>query len=108
MGLMVELNPDDAVTAVGGKPKMWVEPNPGEEVVVAAKAVPPRFRPKKGGVIPPKRKLVKRMMFESILSFIGSLFHRGGDLSSAGDSPSTLPPKTPNASRKNKICSDSA
>ncbi|KAB1202397.1 hypothetical protein CJ030_MR8G020194 [Morella rubra] len=33
----------------------------------------PRFTPKKGGVIPPKRKSVKRMMFESIIKSIASL-----------------------------------
>ena len=102
--------PEDAATAVGGKPKMWagVEPTPGEVAAVAPKAVPPSFRLKKGGVIPPKRKLVKTMMLESILNFITSLFRRRGNPSSVGDSPSTPPSVTPNGNGKKEKISDSA
>ncbi len=37
---------------------------------MAGAEVAPRFKSKKGGVIPPKRRLVKRMMFDSILQSI--------------------------------------
>ena len=75
--------PEYAMMAAGGKAKMWVEmePNPAEVAAIAPMAVPPQFRPKLGGVIPPKKKLVKTMMLESILSFITSLFRRRGNLS---------------------------
>ena len=36
--------------------------------------LPLLFKPKKGGVIPPKRKLVKKMVFDSIVASIVSLF----------------------------------
>ncbi|KAL7208460.1 hypothetical protein ACSBR1_030245 [Camellia fascicularis] len=36
----------------------------------------PRFKPKgSGSLIPPKRRLVKQMMFESIVQAIASCFH---------------------------------
>jgi hypothetical protein len=51
--------------------------------------VGPPFKPKKWGVIPPKRKLVKRMMFDSILKSIATLLccpHRHP----SGPSPSDI------------------
>jgi len=36
--------------------------------------VPLLFKPKKGGVMPPKRKLVKKMVFDSIVASIVSMF----------------------------------
>jgi hypothetical protein len=42
------------------------------ERMVGADVVPP-VKPKKGGVIPPKRRSVKRMMFDSILQSIATL-----------------------------------
>ena len=95
--------PEYAVTAAGGKAKMWVEvePNPAEVAAVTPMAGPPSsFRPKKGGVIPPKKKLVKTMMLESILRFITSLFRRRRNLSSVGYSSPTPPSVTPNGNGK--------
>jgi hypothetical protein len=48
-----------------------MEVSMGEKM--AGAEVAPRFKSKKGGVIPPKRRLVKRMMFDSILKFIATL-----------------------------------
>jgi hypothetical protein len=45
-----------------------MEQSMGDKMVGAD--VAPPFKPKKGGVIPPKRRLVKRMMFDSILQSI--------------------------------------
>ncbi|KAK9265334.1 hypothetical protein L1049_027249 [Liquidambar formosana] len=50
-----------------------------------------RFRPKSGGIIPPKRKLVKRMMFDYLAQSIASLFgSHPGSSSSAGPPPSNM------------------
>ncbi|XWS66978.1 hypothetical protein CRYUN_Cryun05aG0246900 [Craigia yunnanensis] len=35
----------------------------------------PRFRVKKWGVIPPKRRSVKRMMFDKFVESVSSVFH---------------------------------
>jgi hypothetical protein len=48
-----------------------MEQSMGEKMVGAD--VAPPFKPKKGGVIPPKRRSVKRMMFDSILQSIATL-----------------------------------
>ncbi|KAH7836226.1 hypothetical protein Vadar_033803 [Vaccinium darrowii] len=50
--------------------------NPGVEGVVQAKGREPRFKPKiNGGIlVPPKRKLVKKMMWECIIHSISSCF----------------------------------
>lgn len=47
---------------------MVPELNPGE------KRVEPWFKPKKGSVIPAKRRLMKRLMFDSIVQSAVSLF----------------------------------
>ncbi|KAG7941125.1 hypothetical protein I3843_16G023000 [Carya illinoinensis] len=52
-----------------------------EEEAVVAKTQP-CFTPKKGSVIPAKRRLVKRMMFDSIVQIITSLFCSCGGSSS--------------------------
>jgi hypothetical protein len=59
-----------------------MEPNPGDndQQVGVANTSPEkalketRFKPKRGGLIPPKRKSVKRMMFDSIVEDISSVF----------------------------------
>ena len=43
-----------------------------DEKMVGAE-VEPWFKPKKGGLIPPKRKLVKKMMFDLIVKSIATL-----------------------------------
>ncbi|GMH00901.1 hypothetical protein Nepgr_002740 [Nepenthes gracilis] len=48
-----------------------------------------KYLPKGASVIPPKRKPVKKMMFEQIVRFIASLFHGGG-----GGTAALPPPKT--------------
>ncbi|KAL7263100.1 hypothetical protein ACSBR1_001308 [Camellia fascicularis] len=53
----------------------------------------PWFNPKKGGLIPPKRKLVKTMMLECLLKSIGSMFQ--------SCCPSG-PPSNPTRKSKNK------
>jgi len=40
-----------------------------------------RFKGKKGGVIPPKRKLVKRMILDSIVKFFVSHFKHSSSTS---------------------------
>ncbi|KAJ8450339.1 hypothetical protein Cgig2_004796 [Carnegiea gigantea] len=46
----------------------------GEICGAEMEKLPLLFKPKKGGVIPPKRKLVKKMVFDSIVASIVSLF----------------------------------
>ena len=49
--------------------------NPGDEGGVVRDRAEPKLKTKKNGsVIPPKRKLVKKKVFDSILHFITSLF----------------------------------
>ncbi|KAG6620698.1 hypothetical protein I3842_Q054100 [Carya illinoinensis] len=54
--------------------------NHEEEAVVAK--TQPWFTPKKGSVIPAKRRLVRRIMFDSIVQFIASLLCSCGGSSS--------------------------
>ena len=60
-----------------------------DEKMVGAE-VEPWFKPKKGGLIPPKRKLVKRMMFELIVKSIATLLclHHHPSSSSSSSSSS--------------------
>ncbi|GMH00909.1 hypothetical protein Nepgr_002748 [Nepenthes gracilis] len=58
--------------------------------------------PKGANVIPPKRKLVKKMMFELIVRFIASLFHGGGSGTAA------LPPPKTDISRNGIIRKETA
>lgn len=89
MGLMGKLNQGKPVTTKaktvpGLETKIWMPKNPGEEVVGEPDSTPrPWFEPKKGSVIPPKRKLVKRMMLDYILNSFASLICCGDSLTSA-------------------------
>ena len=58
----------------------------GEKMVGAE--VEPWFKPKKGGLIPPKRKLVKKMMFDLIVKSIATLLclHHHSSSSSSSSS----------------------
>lgn len=51
-----------------------VRANGGSEM---ASKVQPLFKAKKASVIPPKRKLVKRMMFDLLVQFLASLCSSG-------------------------------
>jgi hypothetical protein len=44
-----------------------------DQKIVGAEVAPWYFKPKKGGIIPPKRKLVKKMMFDQIIKSIATL-----------------------------------
>ncbi|KAK9265339.1 hypothetical protein L1049_027254 [Liquidambar formosana] len=85
------------------------EMNLGEKVTEAK--VEPWFKPKSGGIIPRKRKLVKRMIFDYLVESIASLFRsRAGSTSSTGPPPSNNcstcfktvlpPPATSNGKKK--------
>jgi hypothetical protein len=68
------------------------------EKMVGADVAPP-FKPKKGGVIPPKRRLVKRMMFDYLLKSITLLCpHRHPSNSS---DTGIISPSPPNKSTEN-------
>ena len=58
-----------------------------DEKMVGAE-VEPWFKPKKGGLIPPKRKLVKKMMFDLIVKSIATLLclHHHSSSSSSSSS----------------------
>ncbi|KAG2663280.1 hypothetical protein I3760_16G020800, partial [Carya illinoinensis] len=55
---------------------------PGERLLVKQNQNATWFTPNKGSVIPAKRRLVKRMMFDSIVQIITSLFCSYGGSSS--------------------------
>lgn len=63
---------------------MAVKVNPGAETVRAnggsglAARIQPLFKAKKASVIPPRRKLVKRMMFDRLVQFVASLCSSAG------------------------------
>jgi hypothetical protein len=66
-------NPGQQVGHVANtRPEKALKPKPCEELIGAVAET--RFKPKRGGLIPPKRKTVKRMMFDSIVEDIASVF----------------------------------
>ncbi|CAL5417501.1 unnamed protein product [Camellia sinensis] len=67
------VNPGEAVIRAKAKKKPMVANPNGGPVRAGYK---PRFKPKcSGSLIPPKRRLVKEMMFESIVQAIASCFY---------------------------------
>ena len=72
-----------------------MELNINEKMVGAE--VEPWFKPKKGGLIPPKRKLVKKMMFDLIVKSIATLLclHHHPSSSSSSSSSEVEMTSTP-------------
>ncbi|KAK9271031.1 hypothetical protein L1049_026620 [Liquidambar formosana] len=72
--MVLELNRGEvevgAKTEPRSEPKTVMELNPGEEVV--GDVAKPWFKQKKGGVIPAKRRLVKRIMFDYLVQSFAS------------------------------------
>jgi hypothetical protein len=69
------------------------------EKMVGADVVPP-FKSKKGGVIPPKRRLVKRMMLDYLLKSISTLLCPHRHHPSSSDT-GIISPSPPNKSTEN-------
>jgi hypothetical protein len=71
--MLMKPNPGQQVGHVANtRPEKALKPKPCEELIGAVAET--RFKPKRGGLIPPKRKTVKRMMFDSIVEDIASVF----------------------------------
>lgn len=73
-----------------------------DEKMVGAE-VEPWFKPKKGGLIPPKRKLVKRMMFELMVKSIATLLCRHHHPSSSSEVEMTSTPLKKSSLKNMKI-----
>ena len=89
---------------------MAVEQKPGARGVVEAKTgavAEPWLKPKNNGsLIPPRRKLVKKMMLECIARFIASIFGGQGSPTSSGaavihggSGQMMIPPPNPKAEK---------
>lgn len=82
----------------GSETKMWTLQNPFKEDEGGPDSMPrPWFQPKKASVIPPRRKLVKKMMLEVMLDSLTSLLCCGGSHASA------FPAKTKRKKKQKKI-----
>jgi len=71
--MLMKLNPGDQQVGVANtRPEKALKPKPCQELI-GPKAETP-FKPKPGGLIPPKKRSVKRMMFDEFVEQISSVF----------------------------------
>jgi hypothetical protein len=103
--MAMKLNPDGQGLWDGvEKPEKVAKLNPDEEP--AGSKTQPLFKPKVGSVIPAKKKLVKRMMFDCLAQFISGGPSASGasqsNTTASGCSKKFPPPKSSN-DKKSKI-----
>jgi hypothetical protein len=74
--MLRELSPGDQQVGVANtSPEKALKPKPCQEFIgPKAETVTVPFKPKPGGLIPPKKRSVKRMIFNDIVEHISSLF----------------------------------
>ncbi|KAG6674153.1 hypothetical protein I3842_15G028800 [Carya illinoinensis] len=70
--MLMKLRPGEGVAAGMAEPEKELKAKPYEEFIRTR--VETSFRTKCGGVIPAKKRLVKRMMWDYIVKYIGSVF----------------------------------
>ncbi|XP_059455776.1 uncharacterized protein LOC132185968 [Corylus avellana] len=98
--MAVKLNPDGkGVWDDVEKPEKVAKLNPDEEP--AGSKTQPRFKPKVGSVIPAKRRLVKRMMFDWFVRSISGRPSVPQFNTTSGCSKKFSPP---NSSNDKKVC----
>lgn len=70
--MLMKLKPGEEVAAAMAEPETVLKAKPYEELIEARTET--CFRTKHGGVIPAKKRLVKRMMWDYIIKYIGWVF----------------------------------
>jgi hypothetical protein len=72
--MLMKLNAGDQQVAgiANAKPEKALKPKPCQELI--GPKAETRFKPKPGGLIPPKKRSVKRMMFDYVVEHISSVF----------------------------------
>ncbi|KAG6674152.1 hypothetical protein I3842_15G028700 [Carya illinoinensis] len=95
--MVKEINQSGEMRAKGMAPEMLERVNSGDDKeAVRDKTVTQqyRFQPKTGSVIPAKRRLVKTLMYESIVQSISSLFSCSRGVASSSSTNPTINSKT--------------
>ncbi|KAG2665850.1 hypothetical protein I3760_15G027200 [Carya illinoinensis] len=85
--MLMTLKPGEEVAAAMAEPEKELKAKQYEELIRARAET--CFRTKRGGVIPAKKRLVKRMMWDYIVEYIGSVFcfsHRSASAVPQADS----------------------
>jgi hypothetical protein len=73
--MLMKLNPgDQQVGVANARPEKALKPKPCQEFIGHKAETVTRFKPKPGGLIPPKKRSVKRMMFDEFVEQISSVF----------------------------------
>jgi hypothetical protein len=71
--MLTKLNPGDQQVGVANtRPEKALKPKPCQELIRPKAETP--FKPKPGGLIPAKKRSVKRMIFDDIVEHISSIF----------------------------------